>query len=97
MNKNNPLTFKIHKPKRVTLKQLEKRCNDLNYYFGYALKPYDHNGKPQRTYQISAAYGGYRLEFWSGRGGCVNQTFRTTAGQLYIIIDSIMLGCINEH
>ena len=84
--------YKPHAP--VTLKRLEAACNDLNNQLGLSHSIYNEKGEPQRSYQISAApaYGGYRLEYWTGRGGCCDQTHRTTAKELYLIINALISG-----
>jgi hypothetical protein len=83
----------IYKPSaRVTLKRLKTACNKLNDQLNLNNKAYSESGKPLETYQISAAYGGYRLEYWTGSGGACDQTHRTTAKELYLIIISILSG-----
>ena len=82
--------YKPHAP--VTLKRLEAACNHLNDQLGLSHSIYNENDEPQRSYQISAAYGGYRLEYWTGRGGCCDQTHRTTAKELYLIINALISG-----
>ena len=82
----------IYKPsERVTLKRLQTACNKLNDQLNLNNKRYSESGKPLKTYQISAAYGGYKLEYWTGGGAC-DQTHRTTAKELYLIIISILSG-----
>ena len=82
--------YKPHAP--VTLKRLEAACNDLNNQLGLSHSVYNEHGEPQASYKMSAAYGGYRLEYWTGRGGCYDQTHRTTAKELYLIINAIISG-----
>ena len=82
----------IYKPsERVTLKRLKTACNKLNDQLNLNNKAYSESGKPLETYRISAAYGGYKLEYWSS-GGAFDQTHRTTAKELYLIIISILSG-----
>ena len=82
----------IYKPcERITLKRLKTVCNKLNDQLNLSHKAYSESGKPLTTYQISAAYGGFKLEYWNN-GGAYDQTHRTTAKELYLIIIAIISG-----